>query len=104
MSHPQCVGMAGEEVLWHGFDDQRAGWCWVKRPCRPLRLGQSPSRCWPLRLGQIAPLGLMLRCFPRSASLVRKAGDAAFVEVHHVHDAVYFADPFRGAHVGERFG
>jgi hypothetical protein len=22
MSHPQCVGLAGEVVLWHGFDDQ----------------------------------------------------------------------------------
>ena len=54
MSHPQCVGMAGEEVLWHGFDDQRAGWCWVKRPCRPLRLGQSPSRFSAAAIGTIA--------------------------------------------------
>ena len=61
MSHPQCVGMAGEEVLWHGFDDQRAGWCWVKRPCRPLRLGQSPSRLSAAAIGTIA-LQLVCRC------------------------------------------
>jgi len=40
----QCVGLAREVVLWHGFDHQRAGWCWLKRLCPPLRLGQSPSR------------------------------------------------------------
>jgi hypothetical protein len=63
MSHPQCVGLAGEVVLWHGFDDQSwvvlaepplsaaaigtialplAGGCdWDDRPpaCRRLRLG-----------------------------------------------------------------
>jgi len=40
----QCVRLAREVVLWHGFGDQRAGWCWLKRLCPPLRLGQSPSR------------------------------------------------------------
>jgi len=33
MSHPQCVGLAGEVVLWHGFDDQ--SWVVLAEPPLP---------------------------------------------------------------------
>ena len=46
MSHPQCVGLAREVVLWHGFDDQS----WVVLAVAPLPAAAIGTIALPRRI------------------------------------------------------
>lgn len=44
---------------------------------------------------------LHLRCFPSLAPLIGETWNTTFVEVHHVHDTIDYADHFRVPHIGQ---
>ena len=44
---------------------------------------------------------LLLRCFPSLAPLIGEAWNTSFVEIHHVHNTIDYADHFGMFHIGQ---